>query len=118
MAVITLTTTSGSPQTWSVINDCPVGTVVLVEAWGPGSGGSGSGAGGFGAGGAGGAYAAQNYVITPNDYVNGISYTLTAGSAGTANANSTAPTATSFSTNNINLVRNSVNQGAVVGTPR
>jgi hypothetical protein len=57
------------------------------------------------------------YTVTPHDVASGISFTQNTGSAGTGAANSTAGTDTSFSTNNINLFPNSINTGAVVGTP-
>jgi len=116
MPVVTLTTTSGSPQTWTVPSDAPVGTVLTVECWGAGSGGSGSSTS-FRAGGAGGAWAKSLYTVTPHDVASGISFTQNTGSAGTGAANSTAGTDTSFSTNNINKFADSINTGTVVGTP-
>jgi len=112
-----LTTTSASPQTWAVPNNVPVGTLLNVESWGAGSGGSGSSTS-FRAGGAGGAYAtaASDYFVTPDNAANGIPFTLNTGSAGTAAANSTAGTDTSFGSN-VNLLTNSRQKGAVAGTP-
>jgi hypothetical protein len=96
--------------------DCPVGTTVKVEEWGPGGGASGGNTSNR-AGGAGGAYATSPaYVITPNDVANGVSYLLRAGGAGSAGANSSAGLDTSWSTNNLNLVPDTTNVGAVVGT--
>lgn len=115
MAVVVLTGTSASPQTWTVPGDCPVGTSILAEAWGAGSGGSGTGATN-GGGGGGGAYASSNYIVTPNDVANGISYILQNGGAGNTGVGSVGPD-TSWSTNNINLIQNSTNIGAVAGSP-
>jgi hypothetical protein len=114
VTVVVLTGTSGSPQTWTVPGDCPVGTSVLAEAWGAGSGGSGTGATN-GGGGGGGAYASSNYIVTPNDVASGISYILQAGGAGNTGVGSVGPD-TSWSTNNINTIQDSTNIGAVVGT--
>ncbi len=116
MAVVTLTTTSASPQTWTVPPDCPPGTSLKVEGWGAGSGGSGSSTS-FRSGGAGGAYAVQpSYVVTSADVTSGITYTIQAGSAGTAAANSLVGPDTTFGVANPNIVRNSSTSGAVVGT--
>jgi len=116
MASALLTTTSGSPQTWSPSAvGLQAGDCLVVEAWGPGSGGSGSSTS-FRAGGAGGAYAKSPvYVLTPDNIANGVPYTLTAGGAGTGAANSGVGTNTSFASA-ANLVPNSINLGAVVGT--
>ena len=108
-------------STWTVPANCPAGTQVKVEAWGGGSGGSGRSSGGnFGAGGAGGAYSeTPSYFVTPNDVANGIPYTIGAGSTGGAGANPSAGGGnTSFANNNpLNLLINTTNNGAVVGSP-
>jgi hypothetical protein len=114
----TATLTSGS--LWIPPADCPVGTKVTVNAWGAGSGASGRSAGAsFGAAGAGGAFAnTPAYFVTPNDVANGVGYVIGAGSAGTAGSNPSAGGNTSFAANNLlNLLINSTNQNAVVGSP-
>lgn len=110
--------TAGS-QTWNPPADCPPGTALNVEAWGGGSGASGRSGAAFGAGGAGGAYAdTPSYFLTPNDYINGVPITIGAGSAGTSGADPIAGGNTTFANNNpLNLISNSINNGAVVGVP-
>lgn len=118
MTTVTLATTGAG--TWGVPPDCPAGTSVTVEAWGAGSGASGrisAGGGTFGAAGAGGAYASNAYTITPNDVASGVVFALGAGTAGLSGANPAAGGDTSWSTNNLNLLQDSIMTGAVSGSP-
>lgn len=109
-----LITTTGA-GTFHTAPDCPVGTSILIEAWGAGAGGEGTTAGGAGGGGA---YASSNYIVTPNDVSGGISYSVGSGSAGTSGSAVSAGGDTSWSTNNLNVIRNTTNVGPpVVGTP-
>lgn len=114
MTVVTLTATSGSPQTWTPPPDCPPGTVIDIECWGAASGGSG-GTGSQGAGGAGGNWAHTFYPITSTDCTSGIAYTMQAGTAGTVAANSTVGPDTVFGVAPKNILPNTTNYGAVVG---
>jgi hypothetical protein len=116
MTSIVLTSTNASPQTWTPPSDCPPGTSLAIETWGAASGGSG-GSTSFRSGGCGGNYASTTYAVTASDITNGITYTLQAGSAGTAAANSTAGPDTQFGSTPKNIIPNTSNVGAVVGTP-
>lgn len=111
MPVVTLIAPGSA--TWPVPADCPPGTAVTAETWGAGSGASGRVGSTFGAAGAGGAYASSLYIITPHDASNGVPYIIGAGTAGLSGANPAAGGSTSFS-QNVNLIRNSTNTGAVI----
>lgn len=113
MTSVVLTTTGAG--TWQPPAECVAGTRVNVETWGGGSGGSGTGST-QGGGGAGAPYASRTYTITPNDVASGVALTIGIGGAGNTGVGSVGGD-TSFSTNNLNLVRNSVNQAAAVGVP-
>jgi hypothetical protein len=107
--------TSGS--TWTVPTAISSGATLQVESWGAGSGGSGRVGSNYGAGGGAGAYVKSSYIITPNDIANGISYVIGTGSAGSSGANPSTGGNTSWSTNNLNLIRNTTNVGAITGSP-
>lgn len=108
--------TSSGAGTWTVPADCPAGTSVYVETWGGGSGGAKRFSTNYGGGGGGGAYAATAYIITPDNVTNGVPYSVGAGSSGaTSLGNASAGGDTSFSNHNVNLVENSVMNGARVG---
>lgn len=113
MTQVVLTTTGAG--TWSVPANCPVGSSVLVETWGAGSGGTGRVSTTFGAAGAAGAYASSHYIITPNDIASGVGYAVGAGTAGLSGANPAAGGNTIWSLNN-NMLPNTTNVGAVVAT--
>lgn len=112
MTVVVLTSTGSG--TWKVPADCPAGTPVTVECWGAGSGANGQTGTSYGAGGAGGAYAGSTYIVSPNDAASGISYVIGAGTAGLSGSNPAAGGNTTWSTNNLNLLPNSTNVGAVM----
>lgn len=100
---------------WFPPIDCPAGTTVKVECWGPGSGASSTPT--QGTGGGGGAYAVSNsYAITPNDVLNGIPFIIPAGGAGTSAAATVAPGDASWSNGILNLFPASTWAGVAVGT--
>lgn len=105
--MVSIITTAGS-GTWTVPVDCRAGTALTVEEWGGGQAGATSGAGGKG-----GLWGTQTYIVTPNDVTNGIPYIV--GAAGTVSGGNGGDT--SWSQNNKNLIRNTVQNGAVAGSP-
>lgn len=111
---VAVITTAGA-GTWRPPADCPAGTVLTLDAWGGGAGASGRVGSAFGAAGAGGAYQPSSYVVTPNDVANGIAYVVGAGSNGASGANPSAGGNSTWSTNNLNVIQDSTNIGAVVG---
>jgi hypothetical protein len=111
-----LITSSGS-GTWTVPANCPAGTTVNVEGWGGGGGGGSRSSGSaFGSGGGGGAYVNSVYQLTPNDITNGVPYVVAASAAGGSGGDGTTGNATTWSTNNLNLLTNSSQNAAAVGT--
>jgi hypothetical protein len=110
----TTITTPGSGN-FTILSDCPAGTVIQAECWGGGSGSSSGSS--FGAGGAGGAYASGSYTVTSADVTTGsIAYNVGAGGSGTSASLPNGGGNTTFGIFT-NLIGNSTNVGAVVGTP-
>jgi hypothetical protein len=113
MPTQTITTTGAG--NWPIPGDCPAGTVIAGEMWGAGAGASGRVGSTFGSAGAGGAYAADNYTVTPADIALGtIPYNIGAGSAGTSGADPAGGGDSTFGTI-VNLLGNSSFVGGTTG---
>jgi len=113
MPVVVLTTPGSG--TWSIPGDYLTGTPLTIELWGSGSGGGGRSSGSaFGSGGGGGAYSKSTYYVTTNDLVSGIPYTIGAGGNGGNGGDGGTGHNSTWSTNNTNIIPNSLMTGAAL----
>lgn len=105
---------TGVSSTWVVPAGLNAGTFIVVEGWGGGGGGGSRSSGSaFGSGGGGGGYILSSYMLTPNDVANGIAYVVGATVAGGAGGDGVNGNNTTFSTNVVNLLPNSIMNGCV-----
>jgi hypothetical protein len=110
-----LLNTSGS-GTWTVPSGLAANSTVTIEGWGAaGGGGARSSGSAFGSGGGGGAYTSSTYTLTTNDITNGVPYVVGAGGAGGTGGDGVSGGNSTWSNNNLNILTNSLQQGASVG---
>lgn len=110
-----LINTSGA-GTWTVPGALSVNNTITIEGWGAGGGGGSRSSGSaFGSGGGGGAYTSSTYTLTANDITNGVPYVVGAGGAGGVGGDGVSGGNSTWSNNNLNLLTNSLQQGASVG---